>query len=56
MVPARGEPILAVAAEGERYAREMTVIEDVRVLREFAAVTVPEEIDYPSPSFPPSRT
>ena len=47
LIPARGEPILAVAAEGERYAREMSMVEDVRVLREFAAVTVPEEIDYP---------
>jgi len=50
-IPAQGQPILAVAAEGERYAREMTVWDDVRVLREFACVTVPEEIDYPLTTF-----
>jgi len=46
-LPANGLPILAVAPEGEKYAREMTVWDDVRNLREFACVTVPEEIDYP---------
>ncbi len=40
-----------MAAEGERYAREMTVWDDVRVLKEFAAVTVPTEIDYPLTTF-----
>ncbi len=50
-IPARGEPALGVAAEGERYAREMTVWDDVRVLKEFAAVTVPTEIDYPLTTF-----
>jgi len=50
-IPARGEPVLGVAAEGERYAREMTVWDDVRVLKEFAAVTVPTEIDYPLTTF-----
>lgn len=50
-IPASGTPILAVAPEGEKYAREMTVWDDVRNIREFACVTVPEEIDYPLAEF-----
>ncbi len=46
-IPRSGEPLLAVAPEGEKYAREMTPWADVRNLKEFACVTVPEEIDYP---------
>lgn len=46
-IPRQGNPILAVAPEGEKYAREMTPWADVRNIREFACVTVPEEIDYP---------
>ncbi len=50
-IPRRGTPILATAAEGERYAREMCVWDDVRSIKEFACVTVPEEIDYPLAQF-----
>ncbi|MBI5725941.1 MAG: aminopeptidase P family protein [Planctomycetes bacterium] len=50
-IPARGEPIFAGAPEGEKYAREMCVWRDVRNIRDFAAVTVPEEIDYPVSKF-----
>ena len=50
-IPERGEPILASAPEGELYAREMCVWDDVRNVREFACVTVPEEIDYPLATF-----
>ncbi len=46
-LPRQGDPILAVAPEGEKYAREMTPWADVRNIKEFACVTVPEEIDYP---------
>lgn len=46
-----GEPILAGAPEGERYAREMCPWEDVRNIKEFACVSVPEEIDYPLATF-----
>lgn len=46
-IPRSGDPILAVAPEGEKYAREMTPWVDVRNIKEFACVTVPEEIDYP---------
>lgn len=51
VIPARGEPILVVAPEGERYAREMAVWPDVRNIKEFACVSVPEEIDYPFARF-----
>src|SRR5688500_12250685 len=50
-IPRTGEPILAGAPEGERYAREMSVIADVRNIKEFACVTVPDEIDYPLATF-----
>lgn len=47
----RGEPVYAGAPEGERYAREMCPWQDVRNIREFACVSVPESIDYPLASF-----
>ncbi len=50
-IPAEGEPILAGAPEGEPYAREMTVWNDLRNIKEFACVTVPEEIDFPHANF-----
>lgn len=50
-IPQKGNPILAGAPEGEMYAREMTYIEDVRNINEFACVTVPEEIEYPLAQF-----
>ena len=46
-IPRAGDPVLAGAPEGEKYAREMTPWADVRNIKEFACVTVPEEIDYP---------
>lgn len=50
-IPRRGDPILAGAPEGERYAREMSVWEDIRNIKEFACVSVPDEIDYPLAKF-----
>jgi Xaa-Pro aminopeptidase len=50
-IPREGSPILAGAPEGEIYAREMCVWSDVRNVKEFACVSVPEEIDYPLASF-----
>lgn len=50
-IPRVGNPILAQAPEGEVYAREMSAWEDVRNVKEFACVTVPEEIDYPLSAF-----
>ena len=50
-IPRKGRPILAQAPEGEVYAREMSAWEDVRNVKEFACVTVPEEIDYPLSTF-----
>jgi len=51
IVPSRGEPILVGAPEGERYAREMCVWDDVRLIKDFACVSVPEEIDFPLANF-----
>lgn len=50
-IPRQGEPILAGAPEGEQYAREMSAWNDVRNIKEFACVSVPEEIDYPQATF-----
>lgn len=50
-IPRKGDPILAGAPEGELYAREMSVWNDLRNVREFACVSVPEEIDYPLANF-----
>lgn len=47
----RDQVIFAGAPEGEKYAREMCVWEDIRNVREFACVSVPEEIDYPLAEF-----
>ncbi len=46
-IPRSGEPILVGSPEGEVYAREMSVWEDIRNIREFLCVTVPDEINYP---------
>lgn len=50
-IPKSGSPILAGAPEGERYAREMYPWSDLRNIKEFACVSVPEEIEYPLASF-----
>ena len=50
-IPKSGLPVLAGAPEGEIYAREMSAWEDVRNVKEFACVSVPEDIDYPLASF-----
>lgn len=50
-IPQTGEPILACAPEGELYAKEMCVWRDIRNIKEFACVTVPEEIEYPMATF-----
>lgn len=50
-IPLSGMPIFAGAPEGEKYAREQCVWEDVRNVREFACVSVPDAIDYPLASF-----
>lgn len=51
IIPAEGKPILAGAPEGEIYAKEMCVWDDVRTVKEFACVTVAEDIDYPLAQF-----
>ena len=51
IIPRSGKPVLAGAPEGENYAREMSVWEDYCNVKEFACVSVPEEIDYPLARF-----
>jgi len=50
-IPAHGQPIVAGAPEGEKYAREMSVWSDVRNVKDFACVSGPEESDYPQARF-----
>jgi Xaa-Pro aminopeptidase len=52
-IPLKGEPVFAGAPEGEKYAREMCVWDDLRNIKEFACVSVPEEINYPLAKFSP---
>ncbi len=51
VIPKEGTPLLAGAPEGENYAREMSVWEQYVNVKEFACVSVPEEIDYPLAKF-----
>ena len=51
VIPKSGAPLLAGAPEGETYAREMSAWNNYCNVKEFACVTVPEEIDYPLSSF-----
>ena len=51
VIPKTGEPVLAGAPEGENYAREMSVWSSYCNVKEFACVSVPEEIDYPLAKF-----
>ncbi len=51
LIPKSGLPTLAGAPEGETYAREMSVWNNYCNVKEFACVTVPEEIDYPLSTF-----
>lgn len=51
VVPLEGEPILLAAPEGEMICREMSVWDDIRLIPDFACVTVPDEIEYPQASY-----
>lgn len=42
-----GEPTLLCAPEGEMVAREMSAWPNIKLLRDFLCVTVPDAIDYP---------
>ena len=46
VVPAEGEPIVLGAPEGEKVVKEMSAWSDARNVKDFACVTVPEEIEY----------
>jgi len=46
VIPEEGEPILLGAPECEKVAREMSAWQDIRNIKDFTCVTVPDEIDY----------
>ncbi len=51
VIPPKGPPIVLAAPEGEAVAREMSVWPDIRLVKDFTCVTVPEAIDYPLASY-----
>lgn len=51
LIPRDGSPIVLGAPEGEMLCREMSVWDDIRLVPEFACVTVPEEIEYPQANY-----
>ena len=54
-IPAEGAPLVAAAPEGEQYLKEQCVWPESRNVKEFACVSVPEEIDYPNATFTPLK-
>ncbi len=50
-IPRSGAPVFAGAPEGEKYAAEQCIWSDLRNVKEFACVSVPDAIDYPLASF-----
>ncbi|MBI4245532.1 MAG: aminopeptidase P family protein, partial [Planctomycetes bacterium] len=46
IIPKDKEPMLLVAPEGEEVAREMSVWPEIRNIKDFTCVTVPDEIEY----------
>lgn len=51
IVTAEGEPFILAAPEGELVCREMSVWPDIRLIPDFACVTVPDEIEYPHANY-----
>lgn len=51
LVPASGTPIVLGAPEGELLLDEMTAFPGIRLVPEFACVTVSDEIEYPFASY-----
>ncbi|GIP33554.1 Xaa-Pro peptidase family protein [Paenibacillus sp. J2TS4] len=51
IVSMEGEPIVLAAPEGEMVCREMSAWPDIRMVPDFACVTVPDEIEYPHANY-----
>jgi Xaa-Pro aminopeptidase len=51
VVGAEKEPVLLVSPECEHYAREMSLWEDIRLVREVGMSYVPEEVDFTNIEF-----
>lgn len=51
-----GEPVILWAPEDEMVCREMSAWPDIRIVPEFACVTVPEEIEYPFANYTTFRS
>lgn len=51
IIPITGEPIILAAPEGEKVCVEMCAWPDIRLIPDFACVTVPDEIEYPQANY-----
>lgn len=51
IVSMEGEPFVLAAPEGEMVCREMSAWPDIRMVPDFACVTVPDEIEYPHANY-----
>ncbi len=47
IIPCTGDVILLAAPEGQEVACEMSAWSDIRMVKDFTCVTVPDEIEYP---------
>lgn len=51
-----GEPIILAAPEGEKVCIEMSAWQDIRLIPDFACVTVPDKIEYPYANYSDFKT
>jgi Xaa-Pro aminopeptidase len=51
VIASEGEPIVLAAPEGEEVCREASAWGDIRLVPDFACVTVPDEIEYPQANY-----
>lgn len=51
IIPLEGEPMVLAAPEGEKVCAEMSAWQDIRLIPDFACVTVPDEIEYPHANY-----
>ena len=56
VIPITGEPIVLAAPEGEKVCAEMSIWQDIRLIPDFACVTVPDQIEYPYASYSNFKT
>jgi len=51
IIPLEGAPVMLAAPEGEQVCHEMSAWQDIRLIPDFACVTVPDVIEYPQANY-----